>query len=102
MLRPACCAAVMSSSSCIMRSRLITGLPSDFFHPFFFQPVIHLVMELMAYWESARMLRSCWGSWVASKIFMIADNSPRLLLASYHPPAARLDLSMYHAQPACP
>ena len=35
-----------------MMSTFSTGLPSRFFQPFFFQPGIHLVIELITYWLS--------------------------------------------------
>src|SRR5699024_4710586 len=85
-----------------MRSLLLTGLPSDFFHPLCFHPGIHLVMELMTYLESSRMFRSWVVCWVASKILSTADNSPRLLVELSQPPASQLASSIYQAQPAGP
>src|SRR5699024_9853589 len=42
----------IAASSAFITPTLSTGLPSAFFQPLRFQPGIHLVIELITYWES--------------------------------------------------
>ena len=85
-----------------MRSSLSTGLPSALRQPRRFQPFIHLVRELMTYWESAWTSRSSPAPAVARSSSRTAVSSPRLLVDSGQPPAAQQPSSTYHAQPAGP
>ena len=88
-----------------IRSTLSTGLPSRFFQPFFFQPGIHFVTELMTYWESHRTRRSSSArpaSAVDSSRSRTALSSPMLLVPCGQPPARQVSSSMYQAHPAGP
>ncbi len=86
-----------------MISTLSTGLPSRFFQPFFFQPGIHLVTELITYWLS-HSTRS--GSSARCRVersrSSTAVSSPMLLVPWAQPPARHEVGSMYQAHPAGP
>ena len=80
----------------------MTGLPSALRQPLRFQPVIHLVTELITYWLSHCTSRSSSRCAVARKSSSTAFSSPWLLVACFHPPAAQQESSTYQAQPAGP
>src|SRR6185312_5432348 len=92
----------MAASISCSRSRLSTGLPSPLRQPFFFQPGIHFVTQLITYWLSQRISRSSPARSVARNSSSTARSSPWLLVACFQPPAAQLSSSTYHAQPAGP
>src|SRR5699024_10352525 len=92
----------IAASSAFITPTLSTGLPSAFFQPLRFQPGIHLVIELITYWES----QSTWSGSGECAVWRsrsrTAVSSPWLLVPRDQPPQRHCASSMYQAQPAGP
>ena len=88
-----------------MTSRFLIGCLSALVQARFFQEWRHLVMTLIAYWESARILSLSEASPAASvalRSSRIAVSSPRLFVPSGQPPASQWSSSTTHAHPEGP